>query len=413
MPSYNVTDFQKPEYQRVRKGIEKALNEELKRKEELKRNQKPKRDLKLNDKMWELLIEEDYYLQDALTRPKAIREIAKTIVWGLAMAAALKSDEEQVLDKSEEQVLDDPTELLVDTVQGTEHPSSYQETVSILIALEARKDKAVQQFRSKVLKEGLLKLEEVKPWIARQSYEWRISERTDALNDTPLPNRGEIATDEAKAFAISLQDVQFLRAVHSNLLTVLNLQEINFIGTPHVGIFRGIHPGLSLDQSVPVLNDLLTLGKNLAKRYHWNTPLAIIFVLTGIPPLVETLVASIFLNSPRALSRITLTIDPALGPEEVAERYDAIRRKLTNKRYRPLSDKHLQLAIFAASHPKRRGFEDLMKKWNENIPDEKEYESDTDKKTKKTWKYSHKQFFVRDYNQAIRRVLNPTYSFQS
>ena len=395
MPSYNVADFQKPKYQRVRKSIEEALNEEL------KRNQK------VNDKMWELLIEEGCYVEDALTRPKAIQEAAKWIVKSLAMAAAVNSDEEQVLDKPEEQVLDDPTELLVDTERGAEHPSSYQEAVSILIALEVRKDKGVQQFRSNVLKEGLLTLEEVMPWIERKANEWRISERADALNDTCLPNREGIATDD---FAMPLQDVKSLGAVQSNLLTIMNLQGINFMGTPHAGMFRGFHPGLFLDQSVPVLNDLLSLGKDLAKRYHWNIPHAIIFVLTGLSPVVETLVASIFLNSPRALSRITLTIDPALGPEEVAERYAAIRRKLTNKRYRPLSDKHLQLAVFGAAYAKRKASRNLLEKWNESIPDEKKNERDRDEKT---WEYSNQQYLVRDYNQAIRRVLNPTYSFLS
>jgi hypothetical protein len=50
-----------------------------------------------------------------------------------------------------------------------------------------------------------------------------------------------------------------------------------------------------------------------------------------------------------ALSRIALTIDPALSPQEVAEHYRQIRQEIMPARHRDLSEKHLQLALFSGT----------------------------------------------------------------
>ncbi len=94
------------------------------------------------------------------------------------------------------------------------------------------------------------------------------------------------------------------------------------------------------------------------------------------------------------LSRITLTIDPALSPREVADHYASVRRRFTGRRNREITSKHLRLALFAADKTKGSSFKQRMAAWNDEHPQ---------------WSYSRVTNFARDCAQARRRLLYPDY----
>ena len=90
---------------------------------------------------------------------------------------------------------------------------------------------------------------------------------------------------------------------------------------------------------------------------------------------------------------MTLVVDPFVPPQEVLATYSRLRQRLLPGRYRPLSDKHLKLALFAAEH-KKKGvtWGAVMALWNEEHPKEP---------------YTQETVFARDCTVARRRLLAP------
>jgi hypothetical protein len=146
--------------------------------------------------------------------------------------------------------------------------------------------------------------------------------------------------------------------------------------------------------STPVINELDWFSRDLADRYPWLAAQAAVFLLTGIPPVVETISGEIHLAQFRPLSRITLKIDPAISPQEVFEKYSAIRRIIVKKNQRNLSSKHLHLALFAATCAPGKGLEERKDEWNNACINEK-------------WKYFRKTNFARDCAVAKKKSSEP------
>ena len=86
-------------------------------------------------------------------------------------------------------------------------------------------------------------------------------------------------------------------------------------------------------------------------------------------------------------------IDPIVAPQEVLASYSRLRQGLLGGRYRPLSDKHLKLVVFAAEH---RGngetWGQVMTLWN---AEHEEYA------------YTQETPLSRDATSARRRLLGP------
>lgn len=116
-------------------------------------------------------------------------------------------------------------------------------------------------------------------------------------------------------------------------------------------------------------------------------------------PEVPGIEGTIRLMDLRAISRITLIIDPAVTPAKVAEQYRLIRRGMLSQRHRSMSAKHLRLAAFVAGRPDEESWEDRMLAWNEAYP-RSEYPG---------YEYKHRWNFSRDANQARQRLLHPEY----
>ena len=166
----------------------------------------------------------------------------------------------------------------------------------------------------------------------------------------------------------------------------------------HIRFLIYREPGSDEIKEIPTaikgtLEALRQLSERLAKEYAWTEADATLFVLTNHPPEIRPLTSTSQSRQLPALSRIVLTIDPALSPQEVAEHYRQIRQEIMPARHRDLSEKHLQLAAFSGTHPRLGTWQQKMVKWNSDHPD---------------WTYKEASNFAHDCLQARRRVLRST-----
>lgn len=144
---------------------------------------------------------------------------------------------------------------------------------------------------------------------------------------------------------------------------------------------------------------LARLGKSLAKRYRWQDAQATVFLLTDLPPLVQTLTVSTEMRYPiQTLGRIIIEADPTMPPKTVADAYREARSEILRGRPRAISKKHVELVLFCDGQPNDETWSDRMDAWNEAHPD---------------WTYSEVKNFIRDANQGLRRLLGPSFKFVS
>lgn len=207
--------------------------------------------------------------------------------------------------------------------------------LSRLLALEAGQAAEVVGFRERHLAEGLLDLESIGEWIALQAEaqgapSLYVEIALPAGTQVKATPHGMVAKSEVPVSELPIEG-----AVRAKLL------KYSFPGAPYV-------------QAVPVsagstLDELRRLSERLAKSYSWQADQATVFVLSGVTPLVAGILARTEVQSEHlAASRVTLTIDPLVAPQTVLEAYSELRQKVLLGKHRPLSEKHRQLAVFAA-----------------------------------------------------------------
>lgn len=264
-----------------------------------------------------------------------------------------------------------------------------QEVVSRLLAAEAAKDEKVRSFREKVLRGSLMKPQDVHRWIERQAEEdgppslWLTvpvptgyevtSFTTFATTEPPLT-----ISEKTPAILVEKRYLSYLRYGLKYGWEELADDPRGWVPTAEGG----------------VLDRLCQLSEGLA-GYGWDEASATNFVLTGEIPVVR----SIEIRGSRAsgyltLARISLTVDPALSPREVADHYRRMRGRILKGRHRELSAKHMCLAAFAAGRPAGEKWREGMAVWNKEYP---------------SWKYKTETNFGRDCTQAVRRLLHPDY----
>jgi hypothetical protein len=217
--------------------------------------------------------------------------------------------------------------------------------IAELLAEDARQDEGVKDFRNSALGGRLLPWAEVEPWVSQQASE----------DGEPAPGpRGGF-------LEYGVPDDRWRR-----------LQPVAERG---------------------VLGALRALAARLASDYRWQEGQATLFVLTDMIPMVEPIRAEMDWHLPfEAVSRITLTVDPALAPREVADAYRNVRARFLGPRYRALSEKHVALALFTARKPDGVTWREAMQSWNA---------------ANKKWAYSRETNFARDCDQALKRLLHP------
>jgi len=101
------------------------------------------------------------------------------------------------------------------------------------------------------------------------------------------------------------------------------------------------------------LGELATLAERLAGSYRWRPSEAASFVLTGRTPEVQVYVGSAEIrhHEDSALTRVTMTLDPALAPEQVMGIYIRLRNRLRpGGGPRTLSAKTYRLAGHVGPH---------------------------------------------------------------
>jgi len=149
-----------------------------------------------------------------------------------------------------------------------------------------------------------------------------------------------------------------------------------------------------------VMDELRGIARGLSGSYGWTMQQAIVFVLSGWTPPLSSFAVTIEPGALKCNTRITLRIDPALAPREVAERYARWRNRLLPQRARSLSDKHLELAGFASRL--HSVSEDDLKRWNEQYGKRRTG-------CGRRWAYKSLKAFRRDVRAAKNRLLWPAY----
>ncbi len=263
--------------------------------------------------------------------------------------------------------------------------------LSLLVAEEAAQDMGVQAFRTKVLGGQYLSLHEVSNWIKEKAGKDGLP--TWWLMNVPLPSN-EIHYDEITTLTSERVFQHHIELHIPQLPLPLGID----VPLSECVTFRFLcyrEPGSDDIKEIPttfngISEDLRQLSERLAEEYAWTAADATLFILTNTAPEIRPLTSTSQSRQLPALSRIVLTIDPALSPQEVAEHYRQLRQEIMPARHRDLSEKHLQLAAFSGTHPRLGTWQQKMMEWNSIYRD---------------WAYKEASNFAHDCLQARRRVL--------
>lgn len=246
---------------------------------------------------------------------------------------------------------------MLDAGRSREGVGERTHALSVLLADQAGRERVVIDFRADALGDHLLAADEVRDWLSSRST--------------------------ARRTWVSTTDSAGVRHTETLGYGIPGDKWMHFVAVPKGGIVERLY----------------RLAGGLAARYGWQQAQATLFILTGAIPLVSPLTAELVSRRPCAgASRLVLTIDPALPPEEVVAEYSRVLRALLGegKRARPLSEKHLRLGAFVAERQDCRTDAARLHAWNAAYPD---------------WGYKQDQVtnFNRDYHKAQERVLHPDY----
>jgi len=250
--------------------------------------------------------------------------------------------------------------------------ASRRNAVSLLLAREASKSEVVRSFRRDVLEGQLIRFEQIGQWVQRQANTDGVPTRWLTV---PLPPKSKM-----KGNIMTITPP--IRRVEEGVVAVRSLK----YATPDFD--AAINKPVTKDG---VLDRLRLASEYCTRLYGWQGAQATIFILTGRVPHVLLCRANTQLKTIQATARITLEIDPALAPKEVADIYQKYRSRIQGRR-RELSEKHITLAQFFAESPDGESLKAGMKRWNRKY---------------RKWKYTGVTNFGRDRNAAMRRLLQP------
>ncbi len=225
------------------------------------------------------------------------------------------------------------------------------EALSALLAIDAEQDERVVAFRRRALRGRLVKPERVAQWIERHA---------EPPTDFVIVARG--------------QPLEHFRRVLDYAAPPSTVAQ-------HVEVAHG-----------STLDRLRALSDSLANRYAWQPAQASLFVLTALVPILPPVRSRTMHRVPvAAASRVALDVDPTVTPRELAQHYAAARKRILSGRSRRMSEKHLRLAIYAATQEEGT-WDDRMRGWNDAHPEARYRESSN---------------FQRDAAKAVKRLLDP------
>jgi hypothetical protein len=253
-----------------------------------------------------------------------------------------------------------------------EPPDERLKYLSEILALDAAKELSVINFRHDVLNNQLLAPDKVKAWIED------IANKEQSNN--PSIGRMELTIQRPPGIK--------LRPTNRGLIPEppLVIDKAGMITGASWELLYYSVPGDKWQYSVfvpwgGILEKLKGISEDLHKQYTWQKAQATNFVLTGAIPLLSLCYSTLSFSSPYfALSTITMKVSPHLSPKEVARIYARARNSLIkfygHERNRPMSKKHLELAVFYHTHQGMKGAE-MMSAWNKEHPEYKRYDQVT------------------------------------
>lgn len=187
------------------------------------------------------------------------------------------------------------------------------------------------------------------------------------------------------------------------------------------------------------LGDLAELGEKLSDRYCWHPAWAANFVITGEAPIVSTYSASAQVSygmESAAATRVSLTLDPFLPPQQVGDLFAGLRGRLQPQPPRRAQTlRSYRLAEHVGPHihgypanpaqVRRRGrprtpgpggfayylepadctWQELRRSWNSQYPDGGE--------DGKRWIYDRLDTFTHHSQNALIRLLDPNWGLKA
>jgi hypothetical protein len=263
--------------------------------------------------------------------------------------------------------------------------ASHQEAVSDAIAEIVRQREDVRSFRRDVLHGQILKPEDVERWIEEHR------------RDGAYPHA--VLVRLKTGFEFDDRDEFKLKP----LLSSVEPEDIErFVSNDSLDYGK---PGSDRTHPVPIGRDgtlrvVYEISKTLARLFCWQEAQATVFLLTDLTPMIDTELVG--LSQPpvvtlpygevkplACLARLTMTVDPLLTPREVSQKYAKLRGRCLVSKPRAMSQKHLELAVFATKHPAVD--RDAMELWGREFP---------------SWKYQRVSIFARDAREARARLLH-------
>ncbi len=275
-----------------------------------------------------------------------------------------------------------------DKERKTVPPDRRLSALAEMIAIEAGRLPDVAAFREEHLGGKLLPFEGVAPWIRERA------QGEAGTFDVEFPLPPGIKPPEYVPFETF---PLWLRKLADHL----EAQNLQVLGSARLKTLRFIDAQTDFVSAVPVDRQGVTgclknLAKTLVSRYPiWQEHEAVAFVLTGlVPPIPRaSLKVSVSTYMPPTL---TLTIDPRMSKVEVANLYSRHRKTIFAGQDKPMSDKHLKLAVFLQEHPEGT-WNQRMSVWNDRYP---------------LWEYARYQTFARDAAAAFLRVRGHKFNAQ-
>jgi hypothetical protein len=264
-------------------------------------------------------------------------------------------------------------------VRGADQLHARSLAISAWVARAAADDFKVKAFRRRHLGRHLLAEDGIGEWVAEQ-------DRLARPNDWPvsLPLQADADASYRAAADAQLGGVRYVQ------FTWMERTGSHWVGG------RWPVPRRS------TLASLAELAADLHRKWRWREHEAVAWVLSGVEPYIVAIEGRSnirpnmhhVLGSYDVMSRITIEVDPVVTPEQLAGWYRSIRHRSLDRRYRPMSDKHLQLARFAASRPEASTWDRDRLAWNRAVSAEHP-----------DWRYEHRRNFHRDTIAALRRLL--------
>jgi len=261
-------------------------------------------------------------------------------------------------------------------------PNKRFQALTDIVATLANKDNEIISFRQEILGGKLLKPEEVPRWV-RATGEKEGHTLKITLNIESKANLQKEIIKQAQAASAAISAIISGDKPPGYPVTIgLGGSKLSYIGPD------------SFQEVIPINeNGILGRLKKLAKKYEafWSEAQAVHFILTGKARPVSPGKVGFKLNS-YGMHKVKLEVSPHLTGDNVRSLYIKGRQKLfqvlkTDRNSRRISEKHIQLAVFAVKENGSWVYK--MKKWNVKNPQ---------------WKYNNSSNFARDCKTAYRRV---------